>query len=75
MEKGAYRIQSSSPISGALWPRPGQQQLVVADRTLAVSLAAKSTTESGSVIEVVHVPSGEVVFRKPSGTAPENFLQ
>ena len=74
MEKGAYRIQSSSPISGALWP-PGRQQLVVADRNLAVSLAAKSDTAPGSVIEVVHVPSGEVVFRKPSGATPDTFLQ
>ena len=74
MEKGAYRIQSTSPISGALWP-PGRQQLVVADRNLAVSLAAKSETAAGSVIEVVHVPSGEVVFRKPSGRAPDTLLQ
>ena len=74
MDKGAYRIQSSSPISGALWPA-GRRQLVVADRTLAVSLAAKSETAPGSVIEVVHVPSGEVVFRKPSGGSPDTFLQ
>lgn len=64
MDKGHYRVQSSSPISGVLWPRPGQQQLVVADRCLAVALAAKSYTTPGAVIEVVHVPSGEIVFRK-----------
>jgi hypothetical protein len=36
----------------------------VSDRALAVSLAAKSFTRS-SEIRVVHVPTGEVVFRKP----------
>jgi hypothetical protein len=37
----------------------------VHDRALAVSLAAKSFT-ADSEIRVVHVPTGEVVFRKPA---------
>ncbi|HEX7891430.1 MAG TPA: hypothetical protein VF522_18910 [Ramlibacter sp.] len=49
--------------------------MIVPDRNLAVSLAAKSVTAPGSVIEVVHVPSGEVVFRKPSSPSPETLLQ
>jgi len=64
MPNAAYRIESSQPIAGRLWPAAGAQQYVVKDRALAVSLAAKSFTPSGQEIRVVHVPSGEVVFRK-----------
>ena len=49
---------------GRFWPAKGARQLVVKDRALAVSLAAKSFTDQGE-IRVVHVPTGEVVFRKP----------
>jgi hypothetical protein len=39
----------------------------VSDRALAVAVAAKSTTwPGGQEIRVVHVPTGEVVFRKAS---------
>lgn len=68
MAQGGYRIQSSRPISGAFWPHPGQQQMVVTDRSLAVAMAAKSSTAPGAVIEVVHIPSGEIVFRKPAAS-------
>ena len=61
-----YRIQSSAPIRGPLWPRPGEQQLLVEHHCVAVALAAKCDTGAGAAIEVVHVDSGEVVFRKPS---------
>lgn len=64
-----FRIQSSGPISGPLWPRASERQLLVRDRCAAVTLAAKSSTVPGSVIEVVHVGSGEVVFRKPGASA------
>jgi hypothetical protein len=37
----------------------------VSDRALAVSLAAKSFAQSDE-IRVVHVPTGEVVYRKPA---------
>ena len=60
-----YRIESSQPIAGRFWPAKGSRQLAVNDRALAVSLAAKSFTRS-SEIRVVHVPTGEVVFRKPA---------
>ncbi len=60
-----YRIESTQPIAGRFWPVAGSMQLAVKDRALAVSLAAKSFTHD-SEIRVVHVPTGEVVFRKPA---------
>ena len=71
MTDAAYRIESSQPITGRLWPVAGAQQYVVQDRALAVSLAAKSCTPSGQEIRVVHVPTGEVVFRKAGAQRAE----
>lgn len=65
-----YRIESTQPIAGRLWPRADALQYDVRDRALAVSLAAKSFT-SDSEIRVVHVPTGEVVFRKPPAQRAE----
>jgi hypothetical protein len=69
MTSADYRIESSQPIAGRFWPAAGSMQLAVKDRALAISLAAKSFTRSSftrsSEIRVVHVPTGEVVFRKP----------
>jgi hypothetical protein len=65
MTSADYRIESSQPIAGRFWPAAGSRQLSVHDRALAVSLAAKSFTSDGE-IRVVHVPTGEVVFRKPA---------
>lgn len=64
MTSADYRIESSQPIAGRFWPAKGSMQLAVKDRALAISLAAKSFTRD-SEIRVVHVPTGEVVFRKP----------
>lgn len=64
MTSADYRIESSQPIAHRLWPANGAQALAVHDRALAVSLAAKSFSRD-SEIRVVHVPTGEVVFRKP----------
>ena len=66
MASAEYRIESSQPIAGGLWPATGSRQFAVKDRGLAVSLAAKCFSRD-SEIRVVHVPTGEVVFRK----APE----
>lgn len=63
MASADYRIESSQPIAGRFWPEAGSQQCLVRDRALAVSLAAKSFSP-GSEIRVIHVPTGEVVFRK-----------
>lgn len=65
MTSADYRIESSQPIAGRFWPVAGSRQFDVSDRALAVSLAAKSFTSDGE-IRVVHVPTGEVVFRKPA---------
>ena len=68
MTSADYRIESSQPIAGRFWPAQGSRQLAVKDRALAISLAAKSFTRN-SEIRVVHVPTGEVVFRKPAQRA------
>lgn len=65
MTSADYRIESTQPIIGRFWPAAGSKHLAVKDRALAVSIAAKSFTSS-SEIRVVHVPTGEVVFRKPA---------
>jgi hypothetical protein len=68
-----YRIESSQPIAGTLWPRAGSLHHEVSDRALAISLAAKCFTRS-SEIRVIHVPTGEIVFRKPTEHA-EDFRE
>ena len=66
-----YRIESNHPIASHLLPVSGSQHYLVSDRALAVALAAKSTTlPGGQEIRVVHVPTGEVVFRKSPAGAP-----
>jgi hypothetical protein len=65
MPSADYRIESAQPIAGRFWPVAGSTELAVKDRALAVSIAAKSFTRC-SEIRVVHVPTGEVVFRKPA---------
>jgi hypothetical protein len=70
MTSADYRIESSQPIAGRFWPANGMRHYAVHDRALAVSLAAKSFT-SDSEIRVVHVPTGEVVFRKPPNRRQE----
>lgn len=64
MTSAEYRIESTQPIAGRFWPHAGARQLSVKDRALAISLAAKSFSHDGE-IRVVHVPTGEVLFRKP----------
>ncbi len=65
MTSANFRIESSHPIASGLFQAIGSQQYLFSDRALAVALAAKSTTQPvGQEIRVVHVPTGEVVFRK-----------
>jgi hypothetical protein len=72
MSSADFRVESSHPISGRLWPLNGSQQYFFSDRSLAVAMAAKSVTKpSGQEIRVVHVPTGEVVFRKPGSSRAE----
>jgi len=68
----SYRIESSHPIVGPLVcgisQAAHQTALYIADRAMAVVLAAKSETRPyGKEIRVVHQPTGEVVFRKTAG--------
>ncbi len=68
---GEYRIESNRPLSGRHLPLREGRQLVLGDRGLAVSLAAKNfRTESGQEIRVVHVPTGEIVYRKKDNERP-----
>jgi hypothetical protein len=72
MSPADFRVESNHPITGRLWPASGAQQYFFHDRDLAVAMAAKSGTRpSGQEIRVVHVPTGEVVFRKPESTRSE----
>jgi hypothetical protein len=72
MSPADFRVESNHPISSRLWPISGSQQYFFSDRSLAVAMAAKSVTKpSGQEIRVVHVPTGEVVFRKPGAARAE----
>lgn len=70
MAPADYLIESSQPIASRFWPAGGATQFAVSNRALAVSLAAKSITGIGE-IRVVHVPTGEIVFRKPAQQGAE----
>ncbi len=63
-----YKIISTAPIVASLPGAEVHDGSRLADRELAVSLAAKSITDPpGGVVRVVHVPTGEVLFSKVSG--------
>ena len=67
MTPAEYRIESSHPIASLFLAQPGSQQYYLRDRALAIAVAAKATTwPGGEEIRVVHVPTGEIVFRKPT---------
>ena len=67
MTSADFRVESNHPIAARLLPVSGSRQYFFSDRALAVAMAAKSVTKpSGQEIRVVHVPTGEVVFRKPA---------
>ena len=65
MTSAQYRIESNHPLSGRWQALPLRTPLVVRNRALAVSLAAKNfRTVQGQEIRVVHEATGEIVFRK-----------
>jgi hypothetical protein len=65
-----YRIESNHPIVGPLVTGINQTAMYIAERTMAVVMAAKSyTIPFGKEIRVIHVPTGEVVFRKTASGA------
>ena len=66
----SYRIESTHPIVGPFISGINETALYIADRAMAVVLVAKSyTLPFGKEIRVVHIPSGEVVFRKTADFA------
>lgn len=74
MTSAEYRIESSHPLGSRFLPASGVEQFLVRDRALAVALAAKSFTKpSGEEIRVVHVPTGEIVFRKAATAVRADF--
>lgn len=65
MAPDQYRIESSQPIKLRLLPGASPSRCLFSDRGLAVAVAAKSVVSPyGHEVRVVHVPTGEVVFRK-----------
>ena len=73
MSTAAYRVESFHPIMGPLLQGlVSSKFFLLADRVLAVVVAAKSfTNPSGQEIRVVHVPTGQVVFRKTGASLTE----
>jgi len=68
-----YRIESSHPIVGPLISGFNTTVLYLADRAMAVVMAAKSETRPyGNEIRVVHQPTGEVVYRKTAANIDPN---
>ncbi|MBC7468580.1 MAG: hypothetical protein H7322_04570 [Ramlibacter sp.] len=72
MTSADYRIESSQPLRSRFLPIGPGEHYLVKDRALAVALAAKSFHRaSGAEIRVVHVPTGEVVYRKAAFVQPD----
>ena len=64
-----YQIESSHTMVGPLLPEGGVMSLRLNDHALAIVVAAKSVTVPyGREIRVVHLASGEVIFRKTAAT-------
>ncbi len=65
MTHADYRIESAHSIAGPLLPDSGHSMYLVSDGSVAVVIAAKCVTvPGGEEIRVVHIPTGEVIFRK-----------
>lgn len=61
-----YRIENRDPVNDSLLPSANPHHLY-ADPSLAVAVAVKSVTDpSVQEVRVVHIPSGEVVFKTAS---------
>ncbi len=70
MASAEYRIESNQPLLSRLLPLSKFPD-AYEDRALAVAIAAKSVARvAGQEVRVVHVPSGEIVFRANSAEAP-----
>lgn len=70
MTHADYRIESAHSIAGPLLQDSGFSMYLVSDGGVAVVMAAKCfTIPGGEEIRVVHVPTGEVIFRKTTATS------
>ncbi len=66
-----FRIESRDPLNGSLLPSPNFNHLYK-DASLAVAVAVKSVADpTRQEVRVVHVPSGEIVFKS---TATAQFV-
>lgn len=64
-----YQIESTHRMVGPLLPEAGLHFLRLHDHALAIAIAAKSVTVPyGREIRVVHMATGEVIFRKTAAT-------
>ncbi|MCJ0762346.1 hypothetical protein [Variovorax terrae] len=69
MRSDGYRIESNQPLRNHLLPPPMLHGLYK-DPSLAVAVAVKSVLNpSTQEVRVIHVPSGEVVFRSTAADA------
>ena len=69
MTSADYRIESDLPLISRLVPSADVSKFTFTDWTMAVAVAAKGfISASGQEIRVVHVPSGEVLYRKAADT-------
>lgn len=63
MRSAQYRIESVFPLMGSLIPSTTFKQFYC-DPSLAVAVAVKSVADpTRQQVQVVHVPSGEIVFQ------------
>jgi hypothetical protein len=71
MAFAAFRIESKFPLRNRLLPDSTFGESYQ-DMSVAVAIAVKSAAVPvGQEIKVVHVPSGEVVFRTASGSSQQ----
>jgi len=69
MTFNSYCVESAFPIVGPLTLGMHATSIHLEDLSLAITIAAKSGTEPfGKEIRVVHLQTGEVVFRKTAAT-------
>ena len=73
MRATEFRVESDHPISERPLPVSDPGQYSIGDHPLAAAMAEESGAKpSGREIRVIHVPTGEVVFRKSASTRPES---